>query len=95
MTDPTNLTGDELMGLLDTATLRFDEITVALQENAFAVMALNALTSDEDIVAGVQAMISESPEIAEAYLRLTTDLAAAVRTLAMVRDELKRRADRN
>lgn len=95
MTDLTKLTGKELLTMLDSASVRFDDITAALQEDAFAVMAMNALAADEDIVAGVQAMISESPEIAETYLRLTTDLAAAVRTLAIVRDELKRRADRN
>ena len=86
MTDLTKLTGKELLTLLDTASVRFDDITVALQQDTFAAMAMNALTTDEDIVAGVRSMISESPEIAEAYLRLTTDLATAVRTLAVVRD---------
>ncbi|MCR9202830.1 MAG: hypothetical protein NXI04_29650 [Planctomycetaceae bacterium] len=95
MTDLTKLTGKELLTMLDTASVRFDEITATLQENEFVAMALNALATDEDIVTGVEAMISESPEIAEAYLRLTTDLASAVRTLALVRGELKRRADSN
>lgn len=95
MTDLTKLTRKELLTMLDTASVHFDDITATLQENEFVAMALTALATDEDIVAGVHAMISESPEIAEAYLRLTTDLASAVGTLALVREELKRRADSN
>ncbi|MCR9200127.1 MAG: hypothetical protein NXI04_15945 [Planctomycetaceae bacterium] len=94
MIAPTKLPGDELLQILKQASVRFGEITDELREDLTIGMALTAVMAD-DAVAQVQAMISESPEIAAVYLKQTAELAAAVRTMATVRGELKRRADNN
>ena len=94
MTDPTKLTSDELLQMLERATIRFGEITDGLREDLTVGMALTAVMAD-DAVASVQVMIAESPEIAEAYLKRTAELAAAARTMATVRGELERRANNN
>lgn len=95
MPDLSELNGSELLEMLDQASARLDELALELERDAFQAMALNAVMSDHDITAAVQAMISESPEIAADYLRLTADLAAAVRMVALIRDEMNRRAQRN